>query len=87
MELLSVVLICVVVAVISFKARKSVELFLAPVCVDDAITVIEGHDPTMAHHEMMQEGEECQSAPLHSEVVGLSSSKEGSASRSYSVVA
>ena len=54
-------------------------------CVDDAIIVIEGHDPTMAHNEMMQEGEECQSAPLYSEVVGLSSSKQGSASPSYSV--
>ena len=39
----------------------------------------------MAHHDMIQEGEECQSGPLYSEVVGLSSSKEGSASRSYSV--
>ena len=67
------------------KKKSGVISDLAPVSVDDAITVNEGHDTTMAHHDMIQEGEECQSGPLYSEVVGLSSSKEGSAFRSYSV--
>ena len=67
------------------KKKCGVISDLAPVCVDDAITDIEGYDHTMAHHEMMQEGEECQSAPLYSEVVGLSSSNQGSAFPNYSV--
>ena len=57
----------------------------APGCADDAISDIKGYDHTMAHHEMMQEGEECKLSPMYSEVVVPSSCNQGSAVRSYCV--